>query len=90
MEIEILGSGVHYHTCPRMQVQVCVEAREKGIPYSRTGPSIFLHGPDVLIDTPEEIKEQINRSRIQRSKPHFTPIGTGSCCRLKSMGDNEL
>jgi len=45
---------------------VCVEAREKGPPYARTGPSVFVHGPDVLIDTPEESKQQLNRSAVTR------------------------
>ena len=38
---------------------MCVEARENGVPYSRTGPSLFVHGPDVLIDTSEEIRLQL-------------------------------
>jgi phosphoribosyl 1,2-cyclic phosphate phosphodiesterase len=36
------------------------------VPYSRTGPSIFVHGPDVLIDTPEESNIQLNRAGIDR------------------------
>jgi phosphoribosyl 1,2-cyclic phosphate phosphodiesterase len=65
VRIEILGSGGAV-TIPRpgCQCRVCAEARAKGVPYSRTGPSLFVHGPDVLIDTPEEIKEQLNRSRV--------------------------
>ena len=45
---------------------MCVEAREKGAPYSRSGPSVFVHGPDLLIDTPEEIKDELNRSQVTR------------------------
>jgi phosphoribosyl 1,2-cyclic phosphate phosphodiesterase len=30
------------------------------------GPSLFVHGPDLLIDTPEEIKLQLNRAGIER------------------------
>jgi phosphoribosyl 1,2-cyclic phosphate phosphodiesterase len=41
-------------------------SREKGIPYSRSGPSVFVHGPDLLIDTPEEIKDELNRSQVSR------------------------
>jgi phosphoribosyl 1,2-cyclic phosphate phosphodiesterase len=26
---------------------------------------VFVHGPDVLIDTPDEIKHQLNRSRVE-------------------------
>jgi len=45
---------------------VCVEAREKGKPSARSGPSVFVHGPDVLIDTPEESKQQLNDSTVTR------------------------
>ena len=50
MRVEVLGSGGAV-TIPRpgCSCRVCVEAREKGVPYSRTGPSVFVHGPDVLI-----------------------------------------
>jgi phosphoribosyl 1,2-cyclic phosphate phosphodiesterase len=65
MRIEILGSG-GANTVPRplCACDVCRQARSLGLPYSRTGPSVFVHGPDVLIDTPEEAKFQIERSRI--------------------------
>jgi phosphoribosyl 1,2-cyclic phosphate phosphodiesterase len=67
LKVEILGSGGAV-TIPRpgCSCRVCVEAREKGRPYERTGPSVFVHGPDVLIDTPEESKLQLNRSTVGR------------------------
>jgi phosphoribosyl 1,2-cyclic phosphate phosphodiesterase len=67
VRVEILGSGGAV-TIPRpgCECRVCVEAREKGVPYARTGPSVFVHGPDVLIDTPEESKQQLNRSQVTR------------------------
>ncbi len=67
MRVEILGSGGAV-TIPRpgCRCRVCVEARERGEPYARTGPSVFVHGPDVLIDTPEESKQQLNRSTVTR------------------------
>src|SRR5579884_1832556 len=67
MKVEILGSGGAV-TIPRpgCGCDVCVEARAKGAPYARTGPSVFVHGPDVLIDTPEESKLQLNRSQVTR------------------------
>ncbi len=69
MEIEFLGTGGAI-TIPRplCKCRVCSEARDKGVPYSRMGPSIFVHGPDLLIDTPEEIYNQINRSSIHDVK----------------------
>jgi phosphoribosyl 1,2-cyclic phosphate phosphodiesterase len=67
VQIEFLGSGGAITTPrPRCTCPLCVEARQKGIPYSRTGPSLFVHGPDILIDTPEESKAQIDRARITR------------------------
>jgi len=67
LRVEILGSGGAV-TIPRpgCSCRVCVEAREKGRPYERTGPSVFVHGPDALIDTPEESKSQLNRSGVRR------------------------
>lgn len=65
MKIEFLGSGGAFTTpragcfCP-----VCEEAREKGVPYSRTGPSIYIHDLSLLIDTSEQINFQINRAGI--------------------------
>ncbi len=67
VRIEFLGTGGAV-TIPRplCECRVCAQARREGVPYSRGGPSLFLHGPDVLIDTPEEIKEGLNRSRVTR------------------------
>lgn len=67
MKVEILGSGGALSIPkPLCRCRVCVEARERGVPYSRAGPATFVHGPDVLIDTPEEIKQQLNRSRVEQ------------------------
>jgi len=82
VKVEILGSGGAV-TIPRpgCSCRVCVEAREKGVPYARTGPSVFVHGPDVLIDTPEESKLQLNRSQVTRIAAglysHWHPDHTG-------------
>jgi phosphoribosyl 1,2-cyclic phosphate phosphodiesterase len=67
MQIEFLGSGGAITTPrPGCACRVCAQARERGVPYSRSGPCTFVHGPNILIDTPEEIKDQLNRSRVQR------------------------
>lgn len=36
----------------------------KGIPYARSGPSLFLKDERLLFDTPEEIAAQLNREAI--------------------------
>jgi phosphoribosyl 1,2-cyclic phosphate phosphodiesterase len=51
---------------PLCQCRVCREAREKGVPYVRSGPSVFLHDINLLVDTPAEIISQLNRCRIRR------------------------
>ena len=65
MRIEILGSG-GAATIPRpgCACRACVTAREHGGRHVRTGPSVFVHGPDVIFDTPEEAKLQLERSGI--------------------------
>jgi phosphoribosyl 1,2-cyclic phosphate phosphodiesterase len=50
---------------PLCQCRICQEARRKGVPYARTGPSAFLHDINLLIDTPAEIAVQLNRSHIR-------------------------
>ncbi len=66
MRIEFLGTGGSITTPnPGCLCQVCLQARKQGIPYSRSGPSLFVHGPNVLIDTPEEIKQQLNCSQVR-------------------------
>jgi phosphoribosyl 1,2-cyclic phosphate phosphodiesterase len=65
MRLEVLGSGGATSTPrPGCDCRICVEAREKGAPFARTGPSYFLHGPNVLVDTPEESALQLNRAGI--------------------------
>jgi phosphoribosyl 1,2-cyclic phosphate phosphodiesterase len=65
MKIEFLGTGGAF-TTPRAGCfcAVCEEAREKGVPYSRTGPGVYIHDLGVLIDTSEQINFQLNRARI--------------------------
>ncbi|MCR4438238.1 MAG: MBL fold metallo-hydrolase [bacterium] len=66
MLIEFLGTG-GATTIPRplCSCRVCAQARERGVPYSRSGPSLFIHGPDILIDTPEESAWQLARSAVR-------------------------
>jgi len=49
---------------PLCNCRVCQEARKRGIPYTRSGPSAFLHDINLLIDTPSESASQLNHSDI--------------------------
>lgn len=72
MKIEFLGTaGPMSVPRPLCRCQVCQQAREKGVPYSRSGPGLFLHGPNLLFDTSEDINFQINRSQIKEIKGIF-------------------
>jgi phosphoribosyl 1,2-cyclic phosphate phosphodiesterase len=65
--MEILGSaGATTAPRPGCDCPICGEARSRGVPYARTGPSLFLHGADVLFDTPEESPFQLDRAGIRR------------------------
>jgi phosphoribosyl 1,2-cyclic phosphate phosphodiesterase len=67
MELTILGSGgCMVIPKPLCKCRVCDEARRKGVPYQRTGPSAFLHDENLLIDAPAEVARQLNRSHIDR------------------------
>lgn len=66
MRVEFLGTGGAMSIPrPLCNCKVCKQAREKGVPYSRSGPSLFIHGPNLLFDTPEDIYFEINRSQIK-------------------------
>lgn len=65
MNITILGSGGNTPIpLPTCDCRICTEAREKGVPYSRAGNSIFVHDENILFDTPEKVWDSLNRENI--------------------------
>ncbi len=69
MDLTILGSGgCMVIPKPLCGCRVCEEARIKGVPFARTGPSAFLHDIGLLIDTPAESAHQLNRERIRKAE----------------------
>jgi phosphoribosyl 1,2-cyclic phosphate phosphodiesterase len=90
VRIEFLGTGGATTTPrPLCTCRICAEARAKGVPYSRSGPGVFVHGPDLLIDTPEEIKDELNRSQVTRiaavTYSHWHPDHTAGRRVLEEM-----
>ena len=67
MKIKIIGSG-GCTAIPRAlcECKICVEAREKGVPYARFGPSIYIEDINTLIDTPEDINTALNYHDIKK------------------------
>lgn len=69
MKFNMLGSGgVYPPPRPCCNCKICKEAREKGIPYHRTGTSLYNYNAKLLFDLPEEIREQLNREKIDEVK----------------------
>lgn len=67
MRFTVLGSGGCFALPkPLCQCNVCIEAREKGTPYSRFGCSIYLEDLNLLIDTPEDINHALNYFNINQ------------------------
>jgi phosphoribosyl 1,2-cyclic phosphate phosphodiesterase len=67
VKFTILGSG----GCvalpkPLCQCDICKEAREKGVPYSRFGCSLYLEDLNLVVDTPEDIVYALNYSNIKQ------------------------
>lgn len=72
MKLIILGSGGSV-SIPRpfCNCKNCEKARREGIPYSRTGSSLFIPQEKILFDTPEEIRLQFEREEISALKHVF-------------------
>lgn len=67
MELMILGSGGSMPIPKALcQCDVCCQARQKGYPYKRTGPSMFVSDINLLIDTPPQIFESLNNCNIKK------------------------
>lgn len=66
MKFNLLGSGgASKFPRPTCFCKLCEKARKQGLPYARTGPSLYLYDEAILFDTPEEIADQLNRERIK-------------------------
>lgn len=65
MKFNILGSGgVYAPPKPGCNCRICDEAREKGIPFARTGTCLYSYDSKTLFDLPEEIRLQLTRENI--------------------------
>lgn len=65
MNFTVLGSGgCTVIPRPCCSCSICEEARQKGIPYARTGPSLLLEDIHAVFDTPEDSYHQLNRENV--------------------------
>ena len=64
--MEILGSGGALSMLRALHgCDLCRQARQRGVLHSRSGQSLFVHGPDLIVDTPEDIIASLARSRVE-------------------------
>lgn len=94
MELTVLGSGGNTPTpMPTCNCRVCVEAREKGVPYARRGNSLFVHEANVLIDAPELVWHSLNREGIEQVEyvflTHFHADHTLGLRTIQALGMEE-
>ncbi len=67
MKFKIIGSGGCVSLPrPLCNCKVCTQAREKGFPYARCGCSLYVEDIHMLIDTPEDIVQALNNSKVQK------------------------
>jgi len=94
MDIQLLGSG-GYLRIPRAccSCRICSEARKKGVPYERLGQSLFIHGENILFDTPEDINTELNRFNIKKVShlfySHWHPDHSAGVRVLETMNDDK-
>jgi phosphoribosyl 1,2-cyclic phosphate phosphodiesterase len=95
VRIEVLGAGgAHGVPRPFCTCESCREARDKGAPYTRLCPSLYIHDLRLVIDTPEEIGVQLNRARIERVEAalysHWHPDHTAGSRVFEANADPQV
>lgn len=67
MRLTVLGSGGNTPIpTPTCSCSICLQARDRGIPYARGGNSLFVHDLNAIVDTPETTFAALNREGIER------------------------
>lgn len=95
MKIQVLGSG-GFLPIPRATCgcRICQVARKKGWPYKRRGPACYLPAAGVLFDTPEDINDSLNFSKIGKVSAiiytHWHPDHTLGYRVIETICDNDF
>lgn len=95
MKLNLLGTGgVTPIPKPCCNCELCNEAREKGIIDYQTGPSMFVYDDNILFDTPEEIRLQLNREKIEKVEniilTHWHPDHTQGIRIVEQINFNHI
>ena len=95
MKLNLLGTGgVTPIPKPCCNCELCNKAREKGITDYQTGPSMFIYDDNLLFDTPEEIRFQLNRENIEKVEniilTHWHPDHTQGIRIVEQINFNHI
>ena len=95
MKLNLLGTGgVTPIPKPCCNCDLCVEARKKGIIDYQTGPSMFVYDDNILFDTPEEVRFQLNREKIEKVEnvilTHWHPDHTQGIRVVEQINFNHI
>lgn len=95
MNLNLLGTGgVTSIPKPCCNCELCVKSREKGISEYQTGPSMFVYDDNILFDTPEEVRFQLNRERIKKVEniilTHWHPDHTQGIRVVEQINFNHI
>lgn len=95
MKLNLLGTGgVTPIPRPCCNCELCVKTREKGIIDYQTGPSMFVYNDNILFDTPDEVRFQLNREKIEKVEniilTHWHPDHTQGIRIVEQINFNHI
>ena len=95
MKFNLLGAGgVTPIPKPCCNCELCVNARKSGLKDYQTGPSMFVYDDNILFDTPEEVRFQLNRENIEKVEnvilTHWHPDHTQGIRIVEQINFNHI
>ncbi|MCR5185960.1 MAG: MBL fold metallo-hydrolase [Clostridia bacterium] len=95
MRFNLLGTGgVTPIPKPCCNCKLCQNARKSGLINYQTGPSFYVYDDNLLFDTPEEVRFQLNRENIEKVEniilTHWHPDHTQGIRIIEQINMNHI